>query len=68
MCMPGEGSAHVTRLPATRNHDITIAFPFRHKLHQISRCRYKCNLLKNFLTYWETGEENQKINENILAP
>ena len=49
----------------SRDHDITIAFLFRRELHQIYK--YKGNLVKNLPSHWETGEENRKINENILA-
>ena len=49
------------------DHDITIAFPLRRELRQTYRYRYVCNLVKNLLIYWGTGEENWETNENILA-
>ena len=53
----------------SRDHDITIAFPFRRELRRAYRCRYECSLVKNLPTQWrETGEENRETNENILAP
>ena len=50
------------------DHNIIIAFPLRHELRQTYGCRYECSLVKNLPTNWETGEENQETNENILAP
>ena len=49
------------------DHDIIIAFSLRRELRQIYGCRYECSLVKNLSTHWETGEENQETNENILA-
>ena len=49
----------------SHNHNITIAFPLRYKLRQM--CKYEYSLLKNLLTYWKTGKENQETIENILA-
>ena len=49
----------------SRDHDITIAFFLRRELRQT--CMYKGNLVKNLPTHWESKEENQKTNENILA-
>ena len=51
----------------SRDHDITIIFPFRRKLRQIYRRKYEYNLVKNLPTHWETGEENRETNENILT-
>ena len=53
---------------ATRDHNITIAFPLRRELRRTCRCRYECSLVKNLPTHWETEEENRETNENILAP
>ena len=49
----------------SRDHDITIAFPFRRKLHWIYR--YECSLVKNLPTHWGTREENRETYKSILA-
>ena len=50
----------------SRDHDITIAFSLGRELRRT--CKYKCSLVKNLPTHWETKEENQETNKNILAP
>ena len=47
--------------------NITIVFPLRRELYQMCRCKYEYSLVKNLLIYWETEEENQETNKNILA-
>ena len=49
----------------SRDYNSTIFFLLRRELHQM--CRYECNLVKNFSTYWEIRKENRKTNESILA-
>ena len=49
----------------SRNHDITIVFPFERELSWM--CRHENSLVENLLTHWETGEEIRKTNENIIG-
>ena len=58
----------IGHMTGSHDHDITIAFPLRRELRQTYGCRYECSLVKNLPTLWETGEEDQETNENILAP
>ena len=52
-----------------RSHDLNIIifFSLRHKLRWSYRCRYEYSLVQNLSTHWETREENQETNKNILA-
>ena len=45
----------------SRDHDIITAFSLRRELRQTYKYRYKCSLVKNLLTHWETGEDIGKF-------